>query len=174
MVCYSLVLKDSIPPTHIARRIPMNQIALAADHGGYELKEAVKQLLDERAITYRDFGTNSDESCDYPDYAVPAARSVSEGISERGIFCCGSAAGMVIVANKFPGVRAVACQNEWAARMSRLHNDANILAMGGRVVSLEEAKRIATIWLETEFEGGRHARRLDKITDIEDAPQPAS
>ena len=152
----------------------MNQIALAADHGGYELKETVKQLLDERAITYHDFGTNSDESCDYPDYAVPAARSVSEGIFERGIFCCGSAAGMVIVANKFPGVRAVACHNEWAARMSRLHNDANILAMGGRVVSLQEARSIATIWLETEFEGGRHARRLDKITDIEDAPQPTS
>ena len=152
----------------------MNQIALAADHGGFELKEAVKQLLDDRAIPYHDFGTNSDESCDYPDYAGPAARSVSEGNSERGIFCCGSAAGMVIVANKFPGVRAVACHNEWAARMSRLHNNANVLALGGRVLSLEEAKRIVTIWLKTEFEGGRHARRLDKIADIEDAPQPMS
>ena len=152
----------------------MNQIALAADHGGFELKEAVKQLLDDRAIPYHDFGTNSDESCDYPDYAGPAARSVSEGNSERGIFCCGSAAGMVIVANKFPDVRAVACHNEWAARMSRLHNNANVLALGGRVLSLEEAKRIVTIWLKTEFEGGRHARRLDKIADIEDAPQPMS
>ena len=152
----------------------MNQIALAADHGGYELKEAVKQLLDERTISYHDFGTYSGESCDYPDYAGPAARSVSEGNSERGIFCCGSAAGMVIVANKFPGVRAVACHNEWAARMSRLHNDANILALGGRVVSLEEAERIVAIWLETEFEGGRHARRLDKISDIEDVFQPTS
>ena len=152
----------------------MNQIALAADHGGYELKEAVKQLLDERTISYHDFGTNSDESCDYPDYAGPAARSVSEGNSERGIFCCGSAAGMVIVANKFPGVRAVACHNEWAARMSRLHNDANILALGGGVVSLEEAERIVAIWLKTEFEGGRHARRLDKISDIEDVFQPTS
>lgn len=152
----------------------MNQIALAADHGGFELKEAVKQLLDDRAIPYHDFGTNSDESCDYPDYAGPAARSVSEGNSERGIFCCGSAAGMVIVANKFPGVRAVACHNEWAARMSRLHNNANVLALGGRMLSLEEAKRIVTIWLKTEFEGGRHARRLDKIADIEDAPQPMS
>ena len=152
----------------------MNRIALAADHGGYELKEAVKQLLDERAIPYHDFGTNSDESCDYPDFAGPAARSVSEGNFERGIFCCGSAAGMVIVANKFPDVRAVACLNEWAARMSRLHNDANVLALGGRVVSLEEAEKIVAIWLETEFEGGRHSRRLNKIAEIEDAPQPTS
>ena len=152
----------------------MKRIALAADHGGYELKEAVKQMLDDRAIPYLDFGTNSDESCDYPDYAELAARSVSESNSERGIFCCGSAAGMVIVANKFPGVRAVACHNEWAARMSRLHNDANVLALGGRVVSLEEAERIVAIWLETEFEGGRHSRRLDKISDIEDALQPTS
>ena len=152
----------------------MKRIALAADHGGYELKEAVKQMLDDRAIPYLDFGTNSDESCDYPDYAELAARSVSEGNSERGIFCCGSAAGMVIVANKFPGVRAVACHNEWAARMSRLHNDANVLALGGRVVSLEEAERIVAIWLETEFEGGHHSRRLDKISDIEDAFQPTS
>ena len=152
----------------------MKRIALAADHGGYELKEVVKQMLDGRAISYLDFGTNSDESCDYPDYAELAARSVSEGNSERGIFCCGSAAGMVIVANKFPGVRAVACHNEWAARMSRLHNDANVLALGGRVVSLEEAERIVAIWLETEFEGGRHSRRLDKISDIEDAFQPTS
>ncbi|MCY3825065.1 MAG: ribose 5-phosphate isomerase B [Nitrospinae bacterium] len=152
----------------------MKRIALAADHGGYELKEVVKQMLDDRAIPYLDFGTNSDESCDYPDYAELAARSVSEGNSEGGIFCCGSAAGMVIVANKFPGVRAVACHNEWAARMSRLHNDANVLALGGRVVSLEEAERIVAIWLETEFEGGRHSRRLDKISDIEDAFQPTS
>ena len=152
----------------------MNQIALAADHGGYELKEAVKQLLDERAIPYLDFGTDSDELCDYPDYAGPAARSVSEGHSARGIFCCGSAAGMVIVANKFPGVRAVACHNEWTARMSRLHNNANIMALGGRVVNLEEAKRIVTTWLETEFEGGRHARRLDKIADIEGVHQPTA
>ena len=152
----------------------MNQIALAADHGGYELKEAVKRFLEERAIPYHDFGTNSKDSCDYPDYAEPAARSVSEGVSERGIFCCGSAAGMVIVANKFPGVRAVACQNEWAARMSRLHNDANVLALGGRVVDFEQGKNIVAIWLDTEFEGGRHARRLGKIADIEDAPQPTS
>ena len=150
----------------------MNQIALASDHGGYELKEAVKQLLDDRAIPYHDFGTNSGESCDYPDYAEPAARSVSEGACERGIFCCGSAAGMAIVANKFPGVRAVACYNEWTARMSRLHNDANVLALGGRIVSFEEAKKIVAIWLETEFEGGRHSRRLDKITNIEDELQP--
>ncbi len=150
----------------------MNQIALASDHGGYELKGAVKQLLDDRAISYHDFGTNSGESCDYPDYAEPAARSVSEGACERGIFCCGSAAGMAIVANKFPGVRAVACYNEWTARMSRLHNDANVLALGGRIVSFEEAKKIVAIWLETEFEGGRHSRRLDKITNIEDELQP--
>lgn len=149
-------------------------IALAADHGGYALKEAVKRMLDEGAIPYHDFGTHSEESCDYPDYAAPAARSVSEGASERGIFCCGSAAGMAIVANRFPGVRAVACHSAWAARMSRLHNDANVLALGGRVVSPDEARRIVAVWLETGFEGGRHARRLSKIADMEDARGPAS
>lgn len=152
----------------------MKRIALAADHGGYALKEAVKRLLEERAIPCRDFGTDSDAPCDYPDYAVPAARSVSEGASARGIFCCGSAAGMAIAANKFPGVRAVACHDEWTARMSRLHNDANVLALGGRVVSEEEAGRIVSAWLGAEFEGGRHARRLGKIAAIEDAPRPTS
>ncbi len=149
-------------------------IALAADHGGYALKEAVKQLLDDRAVPYHDFGTHSEESCDYPDYAEPAARSVSEGASERGIFCCGSAAGMAIVANKFPGVRAVACHSEWTARMSRLHNDANVLALGGRVVRPDAARKIVAVWLETGFEGGRHARRLGKIADMEDAHHPTS
>ncbi len=152
----------------------MNQIALAADHRGYALKEAVKQFLDERSIPYWDFGTNSGESCDYPDYAAPAARGVSDGAFERGILCCGSAAGMVIVANKFPGVRAVACHDEWAARMSRRHNDANVLSLAGRMISFDEAEKVVAIWLETEFEGGRHARRLAKIADIEDACQPTS
>lgn len=145
----------------------MKPVALASDHGGYRLKEAVKAVLEEDQIPYKDYGTHSEESCDYPDFAGPAARAVSEGGSDKAILCCGSAAGMTIVANKFPGVRAVACHNEWTTRMSRSHNDANVLALGGRVIDADEAKRLVRLWLKTPFEGGRHSRRISKISDLE-------
>lgn len=151
----------------------MKPVALASDHGGYSLKEAIKAALDEDQIPYKDYGTYSEESCDYPDFAAPAARAVSEGQSDRAILCCGSAAGMAIVANKFSGVRAVACHNEWAARLSREHNDANVLALGGRVVGAEEGKRIVRLWLQTSFEGGRHSRRISKISELEKSPESA-
>ncbi len=151
----------------------MKPVALASDHGGYSLKEAIKAALDEDSVPYKDYGNDSEESCDYPDFAAPAARAVSEGESERAILCCGSAAGMTIVANKFPGVRAVACHNEWTARMSREHNDANVLALGGRVIEAEEAKRLVRLWLDTPFEGGRHSRRISKISDLEKSHESA-
>lgn len=151
----------------------MKPVALASDHGGYLLKEAVKAALDEDGVSYKDYGTDSEDSCDYPDFAAPAARAVSEGESERAILCCGSAAGMAIVANKFPGVRAVACHNEWTTRMSREHNDANVLALGGRVIDTEEAKRLTRLWLDTPFEGGRHSRRVSKISELERSPESA-
>lgn len=152
----------------------MKPIALASDHAGYRLKEFVKQILEKRNLPYKDYGTSSEEPCDYPDFAGPASRAVSEGESERGILCCGSAAGMVIVANKFPRVRAVACPDAKTAEMSRLHNNANVLALGGRVVSPEEAEHIVKVWLETPFEGGRHARRVEKIAALEQSRTPTS
>lgn len=149
----------------------MKPIALASDHAGFALKEKIRALLEADGIAVKDYGTDSEAPCDYPDFAAPAARAVSEGVSDRAILCCGSAAGMVIVANKFPGVRAVACEDESAVKMCRQHNDANVLALGGRRVDHEVARRLVRLWLETEFEGGRHARRLAKIAALENSPQ---
>lgn len=151
----------------------MKPVALASDHGGYQLKEIVKSVLDEAGIPYTDFGTASEDSCDYPDCAAPAAKAVSEGESDRAILCCGSGAGMAIVANKFSGVRAVNCYDEWSTRMSREHNDANAMTLGGRSLDPEEAKRLVLLWLETPFEGGRHARRTAKIAGIERSQETA-
>ncbi len=145
----------------------MKPVALAFDHAGFRLKGAVKAALEEANVPYKDYGAHSEERCDYPDYGAPAARSVSEGEADRAILCCGTGGGMAIVANKFPGVRAVACHDAQGVRMSRLHNDANVLALGGRVVDSEEAKQLVRLWLETPFEGGRHARRLSKISNLE-------
>ena len=149
-------------------------IALASDHAGFRLKEAIKEALDDADLPYKDFGTCNEESCDFPDFGSLAARAVSEGDSERGIIICGSAAGMTIVANKFAGVRAVACNDEWITRKSREHNDANVLALGGRVIDHEEAKKLVHIWLNTPFEGGRHARRVAKIAELERTPETTS
>lgn len=151
----------------------MKPIALASDHGGFALKALVKGVLDERGIAYTDYGTDSEESCDFPDYAAPAARAVSEGASERAILCCGSGAGMAIVANKFPGVRAVNCYDEWSTLMSRQHNDANVMALGGRNLDPDEARRLVPLWLDTSFEAGRHARRVSKISELERSPETA-
>ncbi|MDA0999578.1 MAG: ribose 5-phosphate isomerase B [bacterium] len=149
----------------------MKSIALASDHAGFQLKENIRAFLEAEGITVKDYGTGSEEPCDYPDFAAPAARAVSEGESDRAILCCGSAAGMVIVANKFPGVRAVACEDESAVKLCRQHNDANVLALGGGRVDHEEAKKLVRLWLDTEFEGGRHARRLAKIAALENSTQ---
>ncbi|HBK79249.1 MAG TPA: ribose 5-phosphate isomerase B [Nitrospinae bacterium] len=145
----------------------MKPIAIASDHGGYRLKEMVKTFLEEAGVPYEDYGTGSEESCDYPDYAAPASRAVSEGRSDRAILCCGSGAGMSIVANKFPGVRAVNCYDEWSTLMSRRHNDANVMTIGERRVEPDEARRLVRLWLDTPFEEGRHARRVSKISGLE-------
>jgi len=140
------------------------KIIIGSDHAGFDLKEALKGAIG--GMT--DIGTDSGESVDYPDFGVRVARSVSSGEYERGILICGSGVGMSIVANKVPGIRAALCTDVDTARLSRMHNDANILVLAGRRTDLKEAVAIVTVWLETPFEGGRHARRLDKIRNIEE------
>ncbi|WP_457567942.1 ribose 5-phosphate isomerase B [Desulfurobacterium sp.] len=143
------------------------KIALASDHGGFRLKEVIKNYLESLGVEYIDFGTFSEDSVDYPDYALKAAESIISGETDRGIFICGTGIGISIAANKVPGIRAALCYNIFAAEMSRRHNDANVLALGGRVLGDELAKSIVKVWLETPFEGGRHERRLKKIAGIE-------
>ncbi|BAS28926.1 ribose 5-phosphate isomerase B [Limnochorda pilosa] len=143
------------------------QVAVGSDHAGYPLKEAVVGLLKEMGLSYRDFGTTSEASVDYPDFGRAVAEAVARGEYERGIVICGTGIGMSIVANKVPGVRAALCHEPYSARMSRLHNDANVLAMGGRIVGPALAREVARAFLETDFEGGRHQRRLEKIAALE-------
>jgi ribose 5-phosphate isomerase B len=143
------------------------QIAIGSDHGGFLLKEALKPYIENMGYTVMDFGTFSEEACDYPDYAYAVARAVSGEQAQKGIMIDSVGLASAIVANKIPGIRAVPCYNEFSARSSREHNDANILTLGGKVMGLELAKAIVKVWLETQFSGGRHQNRLEKITDIE-------
>lgn len=142
-------------------------IALGSDHAGLPLKREIIRLLDEMHLPYHDFGTDTPDSCDYAVFAQRAALAVARGECERGILCCGTGIGISIAANKVKGIRCVACSDCFSAKMSRVHNDANMLAMGARVVGVELAKMIAEIWLTTDFEGGRHQRRIDQIAAIE-------
>jgi len=144
------------------------KIALACDHGGYRLKEVIKSFLNELGVEYVDYGTFSEESVDYPDFALKAAKGIVSGEADRGIFICGTGIGISIAANKVRGIRAALCYNVYAAEMSRRHNDANVLCLGGRVLGEELAKKIVKVWLETPFDGGRHERRLRKISEIEE------
>jgi len=137
------------------------KLALASDHAGYALKEELKKALTEYELV--DYGTNSEASMDYPDSAYPAARAVAEGTCELGILICGSGIGMSITANKVPGIRAALCGNTDVARLSRMHNDANILVLAGRFTAAAYAIEIVKAWLNTPFEGGRHEQRLSKI-----------
>ena len=143
------------------------KIAIASDHGGYELKEELKKHLEERKIAYRDYGTDSTASVDYPDYAEKAAEGVLSGECTFGIVICGTGIGISIAANKIPGIRCAHCHDGYSAKMARAHNDANMLAFGARVIGTEMAKMIARIWLETPFEGGRHQRRVDMLSALE-------
>lgn len=143
------------------------KIAIGADHGGFSLKEDIKQLLDELGYEYQDFGTHSSDSVDYPDVAVPVAQAVAAGQFDRGILICGTGIGIGIAANKVKGIRAALVHDTFSAHASREHNDANILTMGERVIGPGLARDIVKIWLSTEFEGGRHERRVTKIMDIE-------
>ena len=143
-------------------------IAIGCDHAGVELKNELLSLLNNLRIQYIDYGTDSPESVDYPDFGEKVSDAVSSGKLELGILICGTGIGMSIVANKFPGVRASLCNDLFTAKMSRLHNDANILVIGGRIVGKDLAKEIVKTWVSTPFEGDRHCRRLDKITKIEE------
>lgn len=143
------------------------KIAIACDHGGLNLKNAVKKYLADNGYEVKDFGTDSTASCDYPDYALPAAEAVANGECDRGIVICSTGIGVSIVANKVPGVRCAHCHDSYCAEFTRLHNDSNMLALGEKVVGVGYALKIVEIFLKTEFEGGRHQRRVDKITEIE-------
>jgi ribose 5-phosphate isomerase B len=143
------------------------RIGIACDHGGFGLKEDLMGLLKTMGIDPVDFGSFDETSVDYPDLGIQVAEKVSRGELERGILICGTGIGMSIVANKFPGVRAALSNELYSTRCSREHNDANILVLGGRVVGPGLAREIVKVWLETPFSGGRHQRRLDKVTALE-------
>jgi ribose 5-phosphate isomerase B len=143
------------------------KIALGADHAGYELKDRIKQHLEQQGIAVCDEGTASAESVDYPDYARAVAHDVSGRRADLGILVCGSGIGMAIAANKIDGIRAANVSSEYEAQMSREHNNANVLALGARILQPEEALRIVDKWLATPFAGGRHERRVEKIAAIE-------
>ncbi len=144
------------------------KVAIGSDHAGFPLKERIKEHLLERGCEVLDFGTTSKESTHYPIFAKEVALAVQRGEAERGVLVCGTGIGMCITANKFRGVRAALCLNEYMARMSRLHNDANVLCLGDRVIGEELAISIVDAWLETPFEGGRHAKRVELIREIEE------
>src|SRR4029453_3174010 len=150
------------------------RIAIGADHAGFELKELIKHTLDELRTPYRDFGTDSDESVDYPDYAAKVGRAVAAGEFDRGILICGTGIGMALAANKLGGVRAAPVMDLETAPLAREHNNANILALGARVTPPERALDIIRVFLRTEFEGGRHERRLNKISRLEQGPAAVS
>lgn len=143
------------------------KVILTADHAGMTIRNEVKALLEDLGIEYEDTGCSCEESVDYPDYALPAAKRVASGEFDRGIFICGTGIGMSISANKVKGVRCALAHDVYSAKLTRQHNDSNVLAMGERVIGPGLAQEIAKIWLETEFEGGRHARRIGKISEYE-------
>jgi ribose 5-phosphate isomerase B len=140
---------------------------IASDHGGLELKEAIKSFLRARNIEVRDLGPMNSDSVDYPDFAEKLSIALTRGEAEKGILVCGTGIGMSIAANKFPGIRAALISDEFTARMSKEHNNANVIVMGGRVLKPEQACAMVKAWLEAVFEGGRHQNRLDKIAQIE-------
>lgn len=142
-------------------------IAIGCDHGGYDIKNAVIAYLKEKGIDFTDCGCYSTESVDYPVFAYQVATAVASGEAELGILCCGTGIGISMAANKVKGIRAAVCSDAFCAEMTRRHNNANILCMGGRVIDAEKAVELADIFLNTPFEGGRHSKRVQMITDIE-------
>ena len=142
-------------------------IALACDHGAYDFKEALKKHLDSKGIAYKDFGCYNKESCDYPDFAGAAAKAVAAGECDRGIVCCTTGIGVSIAANKVNGVRCALVSDLMTARLTRQHNDTNVLAIGAGVVAEKLALEIVDTWLDTAFEGGRHSRRVEKLMALE-------
>jgi len=147
-------------------------IAVGSDHAGYRLKGAVAGALSEMGCRVLDMGTDSEESCDYPDFAMKVAEAVRDGEADRGVLICGTGAGMAMVANKVPGVRAAVCNESYSAEFTRLHNDVNVLCLGARIIEPVEAPGILKLFLDTPFEGdreggARHRRRLEKISEVE-------
>ena len=142
-------------------------IAIACDHAALELKAEVIKMLEDRSLAYEDFGTYTADSCHYPIFGARAAQAVASGKCDRGILICGTGIGMSLVANKVKGIRCALCSDSYSAKMTRAHNDSNMLAMGARVIGVEVAKEIVAAWLDTPFEGGRHQSRIDMITALE-------
>ena len=142
-------------------------IAIGSDHGGYELKEELKKVLEEKGLEYKDCGAYSTDRVDYPIVAKEVSKSVAEKVCEKGILICRSGYGMAMVANKFKGIRSAPCFCTRAAQYSRMHNNSNVLSLGADYITTEEAFKIVKVWLETDFEGGRHQERLDLVTEIE-------
>ena len=145
----------------------MEKIAIASDHGGFELKESIITFLQKKGWEVDNLGAPSTDSVDYPDYGIKVAKAIIDKKIVRGILICGTGVGMSIVVNRFPGIRGTLCSDVYTAKMCREHNDSNVLIMGGRVIGASLAMEILDIWLNTEFEGGRHQRRLDKIKEID-------
>jgi ribose 5-phosphate isomerase B len=143
-------------------------IAVGSDHGGLELKDAILAALAARGLDVDDYGTDNGDSVDYPDFAEKVAAAVSHGDVELGILVCGTGIGMSIVANKFPGVRAALATDEFMAQMAKAHNNANVLVLGGRVLAKDLAVKMVNVWLDSTYEAGRHQRRLDKISRLEE------
>jgi ribose 5-phosphate isomerase B len=143
------------------------KIAIGSDHGGYQLKTEITDFLKKRSIELLDLGTDSDASVDYPDFGEKVARAVASGEADSGIVVCGTGIGISIVANKIPGIRAALVTNVFMAQMAKEHNNANVLALGGRVIDQSQACEMVAAWLDATFEGGRHQARLDKITQLE-------
>ena len=142
-------------------------VAIACDHAALELKAEIKKLLDNRGLPYIDFGTHTTESCHYPIFGLRAAQAVADGRCDRGIVICGTGIGISLAANKVKGIRCALCGDVYSAQMTRAHNNANMLAMGARVLDMETARKITEAFLDTPFEGGRHQIRIDMITAIE-------
>jgi ribose 5-phosphate isomerase B len=171
----SFVKSESLSSTHSTsqgtpadpRTLGNGTVALGSDHGGFQMKEMLKKYVGELGFRVIDVGTNSEASCDYPDFAYAVARLVSTGEAWRGVVVDGAGIGSAIVANKVPNARAACCHNEFVARNSREHNDTNVLTLGSRVIGSEVAKEIVRVWLTTWFAGGRHKKRVDKINDVE-------
>jgi ribose 5-phosphate isomerase B len=146
-------------------------IAIASDHAALDMKREIKDLLDEMGIAYRDFGTDTPASCDYPVFGARAAKAVVNGECEMGIVICGTGIGMSMAVNKVKGIRCALCSEPYSAKLTRQHNNANMLAIGARVIGPELAKMIVRTFLTTEFEGGRHQRRIDLITALEEGQE---
>lgn len=144
------------------------KIALASDHAGFELKQSIGRYLAEKDVAFVDFGCDSNKPVNYVEFGIKAIQAVLAGICDRAVLVCGTGVGMAIVANKFKGIRAAVCWNVYTAEVSRKHNDANCLTLGGRILNPEEARRIVQVWLDALFEDGRHEERLNKIKDLEE------